>query len=146
MIPSLSEGDFNQTILMKIYNYGKYDVYNQKRVLWSIDRKPSWDDSNRQGFISFPTLAQISQTTMEEMTYSWLFIRLYDNSDTDVIDRMTSDLKEATGLDWIEAYKVAETTADIKKMIEYVFSIAIAIMMFLCFFSLSASMSANLYD
>ena len=146
MIPSLSEGDFNQTILMKIYNYGKYDVYNQKRVLWSIDRKPSWDDSNRQGFISFPTLAQISQTTMQEMTYSWLFIRLYDNLDTDVIDRMTSDLKEATGLDWIEAYKVTEKTADIKKMIEYVFSIAIAIMMFLCFFSLSASMSANLYD
>ena len=31
-------------------------------------------------------------------------------------------------------------------MIDYVFTVIIAIMMFLCFFSLSASMSANLYD
>ena len=31
-------------------------------------------------------------------------------------------------------------------MIDYLFTVIIAIMMFLCFFSLSASMSANLYD
>ena len=33
-----------------------------------------------------------------------------------------------------------------KKIIDYIFMVTIAIMMFLCFFSLSASMSANLYD
>ena len=33
-----------------------------------------------------------------------------------------------------------------KTIIDYVFSVIIAIMMFLCFFSLSAAMSANLYD
>lgn len=33
-----------------------------------------------------------------------------------------------------------------KTIIDYVFMVTIAIMMFLCFFSLSASMSANLYD
>lgn len=83
---------------------------------------------------------------MDEITYSWLFIRFFDNSDTGAIDRMTADLRTATGLEWSETYKEAEKTEDIKKMIEYVFLIAIAIMMFLCFFSLSASMSANLYD
>ena len=33
-----------------------------------------------------------------------------------------------------------------EKIIDYIFIMTIAIMMFLCFFSLSASMSANLYD
>ena len=33
-----------------------------------------------------------------------------------------------------------------EQIIDYIFLMTIAIMMFLCFFSLSASMSANLYD
>ena len=37
-------------------------------------------------------------------------------------------------------------TEEIVKILELVFAITISIMMFLCFFSLSASMSANLYE
>ena len=43
-------------------------------------------------------------------------------------------------------YKEAESTEQVRNVIDYVFMVTIAIMMFLCFFSLSASMSANLYD
>ena len=43
-------------------------------------------------------------------------------------------------------YVEAESTAGITKIIDYIFFVIIAIMMFLCFFSLSASMSANLFD
>jgi len=83
---------------------------------------------------------------MDELVYSWLFIRVHDPTDTDLIDRMSADLKEATGFAWKEAYVEAESTESVKKIIDYVFLVTIAIMMFLCFFSLSASMSANLYD
>jgi len=43
-------------------------------------------------------------------------------------------------------YVQQEQTEQVTLIIDYVFMVTIAIMMFLCFFSLSASMSANLYD
>ena len=55
-------------------------------------------------------------------------------------------MKQATGIKPILEYKEAESTEMVKVIIDYVFMVTIAIMMFLCFFSLSASMSANLYD
>ena len=76
-----------------------------------------------------------------------LYIRLHDPSDTALIDKITKELIKATGNNrFFEVYKEAESTEAIKQIIDYVFSVIIAIMMFLCFFSLSASMSANLYD
>ena len=52
----------------------------------------------------------------------------------------------ATGADVTLEYEEGEATEKVKKIIDYIFMVTIAIMMFLCFFSLSASMSANLYD
>ena len=69
-----------------------------------------------------------------------------DSDDTELIDRLGLALKAATGLKPTLEYKEAESTEQIKTIIDLVFSVTIAIMMFLCFFSLSASMSANLYD
>ena len=43
-------------------------------------------------------------------------------------------------------YEKSKSIEGITKVINYVFAVIIAIMMFLCFFSLSASMSANLFD
>lgn len=43
-------------------------------------------------------------------------------------------------------YVEKEATADVSSIIDLIFMVTIAIMMFLSFFSLSASMSANLYD
>ena len=43
-------------------------------------------------------------------------------------------------------YQENSKVDEIAKMLQLVFSLIIAIMMFLCFFSLSASMSANLFD
>ena len=45
-----------------------------------------------------------------------------------------------------KAYLADEQTETVEQIIDYIFLMTIAIMMFLCFFSLSASMSANLYD
>ena len=55
-------------------------------------------------------------------------------------------MKEATGLTVDKSYVARQSTEQVKVIIDYVFMVTIAIMMFLCFFSLSASMSANLYD
>lgn len=83
---------------------------------------------------------------MDSINYSYLFIRVHDSSDTDLIDKISKDLYRATGVTATETYKEAEQTESVKNIIDLVFMVAIAIMMFLCFFSLSASMTANLYD
>ena len=87
------------------------------------------------------------QWTVDEIYMDSLLIRVHDPSDTALIDKITKELIKATGNNrFFEVYKEAESTEAIKQIIDYVFSVIIAIMMFLCFFSLSASMSANLYD
>ena len=83
---------------------------------------------------------------MASMMYASLFIQVYDPSDHDLIDKIAFDLEEATGITYSKSYKDGESTESITKIINYIFEVTIAIMMFLCFFSLSASMSANLYD
>ena len=84
--------------------------------------------------------------SLDEINYSNVFIRVNDPSDTDLIDRIAADLKTATDSTPKLMYEEAEKTVGITKIIDYIFTVIIAIMMFLCFFSLSASMSANLYD
>lgn len=77
-----------------------------------------------------------------------LLIRVYDSSDTDLINRIGRDLKQAINENTVVTleYEEAESTEQVKQILDLVFMVTIAIMMFLCFFSLSASMSSNLYD
>lgn len=63
-----------------------------------------------------------------------------------LVDLIARDLKSATKSEVTKQYEQAEATDDVKKIIDYLFMVTIAIMMFLCFFSLSSSMTANLYD
>ena len=92
----------------------------------------------------------MTQRPWDELDYKYLLIRVHNSEDTDLIDKIAADLKAATSAEpktkVILEYKEAESTAEVKTIIDYVFMVTIAIMMFLCFFSLSASMSANLYD
>ena len=41
MIPDL--GNYTQTLLMQNNDFGDYNVYYQKRVLWTLHRSPDWD-------------------------------------------------------------------------------------------------------
>lgn len=79
----------------------------------------------------------------------YLLIRVKDPDDHVTIKQILSELKSAAGeksYHVTASYERNKKNNQIAKLLELVFSIVIAIMMFLCFFSLSASMSANLYD
>ena len=87
--------------------------------------------------------------TIEDFRWRFLYIKMKDPNDYDTIDALYYALKEAVEekSEHVDAfYKSGKKTDEIAQMLNLVFSIVIAIMMFLCFFSLSASMSANLYD
>ena len=61
---------------------------------------------------------------------------------------MAKDFTDAVGdkVSVSEKYVTNNSMGPAINLIDIIFSITIAIMMFLCFFSLVASMSANLYD
>jgi ABC-type antimicrobial peptide transport system permease subunit len=67
--------------------------------------------------------------------------------DQDTIDALVADLKASiSGASYTIASEEKEKTASVDTILTKVFVVVIAITMFLCFFSLSASMSANLYE
>ena len=73
-------------------------------------------------------------------------IQMKDPDDHETIDRLAAALNLATSHSVDKAYLKDNQTKQVEQIIDYIFLMTIAIMMFLCFFSLSASMSANLYD
>ena len=73
-------------------------------------------------------------------------IQMKDPDDHATIDRLAAALNVATSHSVDKAYLKDNQTKQVEQIIDYIFLMTIAIMMFLCFFSLSASMSANLYD
>ena len=96
--------------------------------------------------MSIPQWLQITQLPMDNITYSMLLVSVNDPDDHTLIEKIAGELKTETGVDPAILYKVRESTADIRQIINLIFLGAISIMMFLAFFSLSASMSSNLYD
>ena len=91
----------------------------------------------------------IDQPVNETAPY-WLWINVNDPDDHATIDKIYNAFKEEFGasssIEMYKAYEKKEKTDQVLNILNNIFAIAIGIMMFLCFFSLTASMSANLYD
>ena len=83
---------------------------------------------------------------MDEFSYRFLTIQMNDPNDKAMIDEIAKALYNASSYTPLISYVEREKTESIQELVDYIFLVTIAIMMFLCFFSLSASMSANLYD
>ncbi len=78
-----------------------------------------------------------------------LNVRVTNPNDHGVIDSLASQLKDAVKNSRVQkSYEQGEVTGTtkVKKILDKVFYGLISVTMFLCFFSLSASMSANLYE
>ena len=52
----------------------------------------------------------------------------------------------APGVSVIDQYEVRQVSATALSLLDIIFYLIIAIMMFLCFFALQGAMSANLYE
>ena len=78
--------------------------------------------------------------------YSFLLIQMNDPNDLTTISALADELSLATDASVLNSHTDILANEKIKKIINWVFYSVIAITMFLCFFSLCASMSANLYE
>ena len=90
----------------------------------------------------------MSGRTMDEINYRYLMIRMKDPKDHALIDQIGKELEKAVGagVKVLITYKQVSSNNSVTNIVNYIFYLTIAVMMFLCFFSLTASMSANLYD
>ena len=79
-----------------------------------------------------------------------LLIRVNDPDDYALIDEITNEFMnefgDGTNIKFQKKYESLKSKDSVIEILNAIFSTTIAIMMFLCFFSLTASMSANLYD
>ena len=77
---------------------------------------------------------------------------LKDPSDTVAIKKLTDEIKKGLSPEVLDTIKIInyfqddKTNDQVKNILDVIFNIIIAITMFLCFFSLCSSMSANLMD
>ena len=133
----------------------------QERLLWSLSQTPDFiDESSTDGaelqypFLNIPLYTRLVNIPMDTVDYKNLFIQLNDPNDHATVDSICDDFI-STNADF-ECYKGYEQdggsggssldTSQVKSILDKVFYGLIGVTMFLCFFSLAASMSANLYE
>ena len=138
-----------KSLLLEItwsYYEGNWAQYT--RPLFSVTDYPSfvviWDPLS---ITSIPYYSLVTNTTMDEIPYYNLFIQMNDPDDHTTIDSICTNLAEAApGVSIQKTFDKSTSTSKIQKILDKTFYGLISVTMFLCFFSLSASMSANLYE
>lgn len=104
--------------------------------------------------MSMPMFASYGQVRIDEIPFERLIIRLKDYKNPEHIRHVKKALIqqfESTGFT-SKDYAIRDSLDDDKKLLnvemilQIIFSVIIPITMFLCFFSLSSSMSANLFE
>ena len=97
--------------------------------------------------MNIPQIAYFSQKSTTELKYNRLQIQMNDPSDTVSADKIVRAIKLISPGISVGTTNSSFTLSDnINRIINGVFYSIISITMFLCFFSLCASMATNLYE
>ena len=147
---NLDPSNFTSTILLVSNNVAKRNLFYRERIIWSLYQKPDWADDNGGNYflVSLPTYNYMADLAMEENNYRYLMIRMKDPSNHGLINKIGKAIDKATppAVRINLTYKQVSSSGSITSIVDYIFYLTIAVMMFLCFFSLTASMSANLFE
>lgn len=86
---------------------------------------------------------------MDDLMIMKVLIRMKDPDDHAKIDQLVAALQASvndSAIIVMDQYSIKEDNQKALDLLNMVFYVIIAIMMFLCFFSLQASMTANMYE
>ena len=104
-------------------------------------------DTSQTAIMSVPMISYLSGCDMDEMLYYQVFINVNDPNDHTTINQIADAIKaKIPDSEILKAYAAVQSTQKIQGILDKVFYGLISVTMFLSFFSLSASMSANLYE
>lgn len=122
-------------------------MFFETRPLFTYDSKPSYLNADHYNMISMPMASFFSNaTSIENLLMDSVYIQLKDSNDHATVDAIANAFKLAHMPSNTKTYEMLEETADVNAILTKIFVAVIGITMFLSFFSLSAAMSANLYE
>jgi len=160
--------NYKDSILVQISGKNKYNSkYYRKRPIWTMkqvpyfnmkDRNTKVQNLNKGGSTSFvmnvPSYNRMISGTssLNETVWQTLIIKLKQPENEEHIESVIESLESAMTNDQLEGITIEnyfsdlETNILVTRILDWIFNVIIAITMFLCFFSLCSSMSANLFD
>mmetsp|Transcript_5162 Transcript_5162/g.7939 ORF Transcript_5162/g.7939 Transcript_5162/m.7939 type:complete len:207 (+) Transcript_5162:2498-3118(+) len=152
---------FNESMLVQVYSNSasKDNLYYRRRAVWTAKQAPGFTMRDRAGgtptlAVSLPSYARMTEPNsgLNDTVWERMYIKLKDPSNTDDIKKVLGDIKatfsaqQANNMEIFNYYDDTDTIEQVTSILNIIFNVIIAITMFLCFFSLAASMSANLLD
>ncbi|CDW87905.1 family protein [Stylonychia lemnae] len=158
---SLDLSDYRQTFVIEMLSPLMNRMY-EIRPLFTMNRAPGFTMPGEEIMkfndltilVSMPIYAHLAQIKIDEIPFERLTIRLKDPYNMEHRSQLKKALVEqfdSIGLSDKE-YAIRDSIEDLKSLkdveliLQIIFSVIIPITMFLCFFSLSSSMGANLYE
>eukprot|EP00347_Sterkiella_histriomuscorum_P007293 403349512 len=106
-----------------------------------------FEDSTERVLISIPLYAQMQGLgTIREVQYNQLSIKLKSYVSQEEEDTLVQELTKVLDMTVVQVHTNHVKNENYDTTLEWIFNILIIIIMFLCFFSLSSSMSANMYN
>lgn len=104
--------------------------------------------------VSLPSFQRLIDPflSLDELTYERLMIELKEPSNSQHINKIVLDFKrtftttQSNLIRFYNYFQDSKTNDEVARILNTIFNVIIGITMFLCFFSLCSSMSANLMD
>ena len=151
------ESNYKSTVTMVLLRESK-NLYYQVRNIFNNDRAPGFTmyelpsqrQRNRNSLLtSVPMLSKYAgYSTVKDVSYERLVVKFKNPSDSALIEAFLKDCKNAQYyLPRVDNFNDKKETFDqVTTILDMIFNVIISITMLICFFSLSSSMSANLYE
>lgn len=125
-------------------------MLNQAPMFSMTDREEASKNYRHSLLLSIPMQAYYSNQTIGNISYERVSIKLKSGTTRDDEQRLFNDIKDTVTADQLQlihfSSKYRDNIEKVDAIISILFDVVIVITMFLCFFSLSSSMSANLYE
>ena len=132
----------------------KRKAYAMKRPLFTLKTTPAFLEleNDYYMFYSLPQYSFMAKKNFDNLPIMNLMLWLDDSvkNDKTVLHQIADDFEKGSKPGYTMniklAYQDKESVEDVLKIIDIVFYVTIGIIMFLCFFSLVASMTANVFS
>ncbi|TNV85125.1 hypothetical protein FGO68_gene1005 [Halteria grandinella] len=127
-------------------------LFDQVSVFKMGSKEPGSTTSSQYHVLSsLPIMAKyLSVRSVKDLAMERVILKMKDTATLDQSEKVVRDILAALPSDTTENLKVkkdkAQLFASVDRTISLLFTVLIMITMFLCFFQLSTSMSANLYE
>jgi hypothetical protein len=145
-------GSLNDTMLMDLESSEGFTTYYRMRPVWTADQTPKFTMTDRASMghkqtllTSIPMWAYHWKKSLRNIGFENLMINPKSSSDQlDLFLALKQQIQNSNKN--FNSQSNEKTLEQVVLILDIIFSVIIVITMFLCFFSLSSAMTANLYE